>query len=169
MANGKTHFRVEAGAGLLLGGGWAASDTLREAALGALPKEALIGFGLGYVFSMVWLSPDLDLDRCDARRRWGPLGFLWLLYPRLFAHRGLSHDILLGTATRLAYLGGAVALVAGPAGWAAWSRGWLPAGALDPERLVPLLPGLLGFAAGCWPPNIVHVLVDAATPKGSQG
>lgn len=61
-------------------------------------------FGLAYLFSSLWLSPDLDLRSNDARRRWGPLGFIWWPYTKVFKHRGLSHNLLFGPLTRIGYL-----------------------------------------------------------------
>lgn len=168
MASGKTHLRVEAAAGVLLGGVWMAAEPVRELLSRLAPQQALMGFAAGYVFSMIWLSPDLDLEHCDARRRWGPLGFLWKLYPKLFSHRGLSHDLLVGTATRLAYLIAAAAVAgAGPA-WAAIQGGWVDPAALPWGEIRAWTPAMVGFVLGCWPPNAIHTLVDSATPRGSQ-
>lgn len=64
----------------------------------------LLAFGVAYLFSSLWLSPDLDLRSNDARRRWRPLGFIWIPYTKVFKHRGLSHNLLLGPLTRVGYL-----------------------------------------------------------------
>ena len=87
----------------------------------ALPLGLLVGLWQGpmlgvtaaaaFLLGGLWLSP--DLDTCSRpSRRWGPLALLWWPYRRVVRHRGwLSHTPLLGTLTRLLYLG-ALALMA---------------------------------------------------------
>ena len=81
----------------------------------ALPLGLLVGLWQGpmlgvtaaaaFLLGGLWLSP--DLDTCSRpSRRWGPLALLWWPYRRVVRHRGwLSHTPLLGTLTRLLYLG----------------------------------------------------------------
>ncbi len=78
------------------------------------PAQALT-FTLGYGAGTLLLSPDLDLSQgqVDSKRRWGPLGFLWVPYGMAFSHRGLSHTWILGPLTRLAYLALIAALIWG--------------------------------------------------------
>lgn len=59
------------------------------------------------VLAHLWLSPDLDLPRCNALRRWGMLRFLWKPYQRIIpCHRHvLSHLPIIGTFGRVVYLG----------------------------------------------------------------
>ena len=64
----------------------------------------LLTFAGAYLFSSLFLSPDLDLRSNTARRRWGFLGFVWVPYTKVFKHRGLSHNLLLGPLTRIGYL-----------------------------------------------------------------
>ena len=64
----------------------------------------VVGFCLAYLFSMFFLSPDLDLDRCRARSNWGILGIFWYPYSKIFRHRGISHSIIFGMVTRILYL-----------------------------------------------------------------
>ncbi|MFQ6117976.1 MAG: metal-binding protein [Candidatus Bipolaricaulia bacterium] len=64
----------------------------------------LLTFAGAYLFSSLMLSPDLDLRSNSARRRWGILGFIWVPYTKVFKHRGLSHNLLLGPLTRTGYL-----------------------------------------------------------------
>ena len=60
------------------------------------------------------LSPDLDLARSDPHNRWGLLRHCWKPYAKLFRHRGVSHNPLLGPLSRLFYLGlWAAAVLAG--------------------------------------------------------
>ncbi|MBI4530305.1 MAG: DUF2227 family putative metal-binding protein [Candidatus Latescibacteria bacterium] len=67
-------------------------------------RTCVIGFCLAYLFSVFFLSPDLDLDRCRARSRWGIFGVLWYPYSKVFRHRGISHSIIFGMVTRILYL-----------------------------------------------------------------
>jgi len=64
----------------------------------------LLTFAGAYLFSSLFLSPDLDLRSNSARRRWGLLGLIWVPYSKVFKHRGLSHNLLLGPLTRIGYL-----------------------------------------------------------------
>ncbi|MEO1399640.1 MAG: DUF2227 family putative metal-binding protein [Cyanobacteria bacterium J06635_1] len=62
----------------------------------------------GGALAGLWLSPDLDLPKCRARRRWRNigLGWLWWPYDKLLPHRSpWSHWPIVGTAGRLLYLG----------------------------------------------------------------
>ncbi|NOZ76954.1 MAG: hydrolase [Euryarchaeota archaeon] len=111
-------------------------------------QDFLLVFVLSYLFSLLWLSPDLDVDRgSGSLRRWGPLGFLWYPYKELFRHRGISHSILLGPLTRVAYLAGML-----------WLALWLLSiGVSLPwpssRHLGPLVLGL-------WLPDTLHCLLD---------
>jgi uncharacterized metal-binding protein len=67
-------------------------------------RTCVLGFSLAYLFSTFFLSPDLDLDRCRARSRWGIFGMLWYPYSKIFRHRGISHSIIFGMVTRILYL-----------------------------------------------------------------
>ncbi|MCH9613583.1 MAG: hypothetical protein SP1CHLAM54_05880 [Chlamydiia bacterium] len=65
-----------------------------------------------FAYSTLFMSPDVDL--ANQNKLLSIKGILTLpfrLYSRLFAHRGLSHIPIIGTVTRLAYLG-AIALLA---------------------------------------------------------
>lgn len=52
------------------------------------------------------MSPDLDLaeQNVNSKKAWGPLGFIWVPYGKMFSHRGLSHTWIVGPLTRLGYL-----------------------------------------------------------------
>ena len=75
-------------------------------ALGVVEKqtEAVLAFGVGYLFGTLLVTPDLDLHFNDARRRWGGLRFIWGPYVALSKHRGMSHSYVLGPVIRLLYL-----------------------------------------------------------------
>ena len=145
MPSGKTHTAVE----LFLWPGLTAGYY----ALLQPSWEELALFSGAYLFSSLLLSPDLDLHKNLARRRWGPLGFIWTPYSKFFKHRGISHSLVLGPLTRLVYLGlvfGAVLLGLSYAGFA------LP-------QEFPVQVGqqtLLALGAGLYLPNVLHVLLD---------
>lgn len=58
----------------------------------------------GLMIGTLLITPDLDLQLNDARRRWGPLKFIWAPYAALSRHRGMSHTYVLGPTIRIAYL-----------------------------------------------------------------
>jgi uncharacterized metal-binding protein len=116
----------------------------------ALPFGLLWGPGLGapgiavasaaFLVGGLWLSPDLD-THSRATARWGPLQPLWWPYRRLLRHRSLlSHSPLIGSAGRLAYLLGALALLR----WLACAGPW-------PPLPLPLPP------AAAWPALALHL------------
>jgi uncharacterized metal-binding protein len=110
------------------------------------PSDVLL-FTLAYLFSLLWLSPDLDLDRGSrSMRRWGILAAIWVPYAKLMRHRGLSHSLFAGFVTRLAYL--AVFL--------------LPVISLIDRGLnLNLSAASVGvFVLGMWVPHALHVLLD---------
>jgi uncharacterized metal-binding protein len=115
--------------------------------------------GLGFLLGGLLLSPDLD-TRSNPTRRWGPLRLLWWPYRRCLSHRSLlSHSPLLGTAGRLAYLAGAVLVVAAalqPLGLPALA--WIRQGASDlwQQQRPLLISGLVGIEASSW----LHLLQD---------
>lgn len=114
------------------------------------PMEDLTVFAGTYLFSSLFFSPDLDLRRNSSRRRWGPLGFIWTPYTKVFKHRGVSHSLVFGTMTRLLYLTALSGLVL---------LGLLYAGMVLPQ--VKVEPHLLLIAyAGLAIPNIVHATLD---------
>lgn len=71
--------------------------------LGPHVLESVV-FGCSYIFSSLLLTPDLDLPDSQTIKRWGPMRALWLFYHRIFKHRGLSHNLILGPVTRIVYL-----------------------------------------------------------------
>lgn len=61
-------------------------------------------FGICYIFSSLMLSPDLDLPASKILKRWGWLRVIWVPYQKMFKHRGMSHNLIFGPLTRIAYL-----------------------------------------------------------------
>lgn len=145
MPSGTTHQRVEMVTLPLIIGGALYSDLFAPPEIGA--------FAGAYVFASLLLSPDLDLEANSARKRWGPLSFIWGPYARAFKHRGASHSLLFGPLTRLAYLAIVFGLVA-----VGLSYVGLTLPRTTPEWVTPRMIGVL--IAGLYAPNVVHVLLD---------
>lgn len=70
-----------------------------------LPLPSILLAAGAFAYGTLFMSPDLDLAyqiRLASLR--GILSIPFRSYARLFSHRGLSHSILFGTATRLIWL-----------------------------------------------------------------
>ena len=149
MASGRHHDRTTALLALPFGLLW----------LPALGAPGLVVASGGFLLGGLWLSPDLD-TRSNATRRWGPLGLLWWPYRRLLSHRSLfSHSPVLGTGLRLAWLAGALLLLAGalaPLGGPPPQALVAAAGRLWQEQRPLLLTALAGLEASTW----LHLLQD---------
>ncbi|TSA87938.1 hydrolase [Deinococcus detaillensis] len=138
---------------------WAQSQQL---VVLTLPQAA--SFSVAYAVGTFLLSPDLDLaeGRVDSKRRWGPLGFIWVPYGRMFSHRGLSHTWLLGPLTRLVYLG-LIALLLYSALLLVWPKLHWPASwpaTTSSPSLEVLLPLALGYYVSQW----LHLIADGIRP-----
>jgi len=146
MPSGRSHLKIEASL-LVLWGGAAVGLALA----GALQWSSVLGFVAAYLFSMLLLSPDLDLARSDAYDRWGWFRGLWLPYAWVFKHRQVSHHLLWGPLSRMLYL----AILLGFAGL-------LVLAALG--RSVSLrsmaLTWLVPIGLGLYMPNAEHILTD---------
>ena len=57
-----------------------------------------------FMFATLFLSPDLDLNYSRPTKNWGPLKFVWRPYSWLSKHRGLSHNVFMGTFCRILYI-----------------------------------------------------------------
>ena len=105
MANGATHDQIT----LTL------AKSAAIAALLPLPWDIPWPVAAG-IYAGLWLSPDLDLAKCNARKRWRDfawLGWIWWPYAKLIPHRSwASHAPIISTAGRLAYVGGLAFIVA---------------------------------------------------------
>jgi uncharacterized metal-binding protein len=149
MAGGRSHDRATTLLALPFGLLWGPGLGLAGVAVAAL---AFLAGGL-------WLSPDLD-TRSRASSRWGPLQLFWWPYRRLLSHRSLlSHSPLLGTAGRLAYLAGVLALAAAalhPLGGPAPHQLLAQALTLWQSRHPLLLAALVGLEASSW----LHLVQD---------
>jgi len=145
MPSGTTHRRAEMIALPVIVGGLIYGDFLSPVEIGI--------FAGAYVLSSLLLSPDLDLKANSARKRWGPLGFIWGPYARAFKHRGASHSLVFGPLTRLAYLAIVFGLIAVGLSYIGLT---LPSTA--PEWITPRTIGVL--IGGLYLPNVLHVLLD---------
>jgi uncharacterized metal-binding protein len=147
MPSGKVHLRVET---LLLVVGWLPLMGWLLA-VGAIESGDAVAFVFAYAFSMLYLSPDLDLSSSRPTLRWGVLRWLWVPYAAAFKHRNLSHHLLLGPLTRIAYLG--ILVFGGMAVYVAIARRAMP------DLQLPLRV-LLALLCGFYIPNLTHVLLD---------
>lgn len=109
MANGSVHFKANVLCGLStlallnINNNTIYIDTIQ---VHIDNIQVSIGLLLGTI-----ITPDYDFDKIYIKKiikKIPVLGFLWNLYwypySKLFKHRGLSHNVLLGTLTRFLYL-----------------------------------------------------------------
>jgi len=105
MADGKTHDRI--GLALLpvaaLASGFA-GQALHN------PHSVWVG-AIAYTIGITHLSPDLDLPSRPFYR-WGALKCIWIPYQQMQPHRGFSHDVVVGTLSRVFYFSLPVLLLA---------------------------------------------------------
>lgn len=148
MPSGRIHLKLEIGLLFLLGIGGGVLCWR-----GVIPGLELGVFLLCYVFSSLFLSPDLDLWESRAVRRWGIGRVLWYPYSKIFRHRRTSHHLVFGPLTRIGYLGGLLLL--GAWGWSALTGRGI--GLILPRK--ELIGSIL---LGLYLPNQVHILVDRA-------
>lgn len=162
VPSGRVHTLINLATFAVLGAG--AVSAQRAGLLSFTPMQAAT-FATGFFVGTLLLSPDLDLaeGRVNSKRAWGPLGFLWVPYGRLFSHRGLSHSWLVGPLTRLVYLALLVLLVVGVIKYA------LPGVALpavpQPISLKVVLPILAGYYLSQW----LHLIADGVRPDHRMG
>lgn len=158
MPDGVTHFEIGLAGGIaavLAAAAYTDYATTRAVAIGSL-----IGLAI---------TPDLDQEGTTFTerilRRIPLIGFVfqvsWYGYALLFRHRGWSHNLLLGTLTRVAWAGLLLvcwSLVAIGAAWL-WDgapRNWLT------EIIRPMLnEAHAGVFIGWWLQDVLHVLADS--------
>ena len=148
MPSGKTHLRFEL----------ALLPIVLLVVLIALRVELaqLAIFAFAYLFSSLWLSPDLDLSKSASRRRWRSMAWIWEPYSRIFKHRGMSHHIILGPVSRVFYLVGILWLILRLYSYLNFP---IPLEILDPIKL----SSWLILAMGLYVPNAIHTFLDALT------
>jgi len=108
-------------------------------------------FLFAYLFSSLFLSPDLDLLQSRASRRWGIGRILWFPYAKIFPHRRLSHHLLFGPLTRILYLGAIVLVIS-------WGIELITGRSL--HLFLPVRPILVPVLCGLYLPNQIHIVVD---------
>ncbi len=115
-------------------------------------------FGSSYIFSSLLLSPDLDLASSQTLKRWGPMRVFWFPYQKIFRHRGLSHNLILGPATRIAYLLFILILLAWVVNhlliWFEFPDRWFIPTFRIISRWFPIL------TIGLYIPNFLHIICD---------
>lgn len=75
-------------------------------------RDLMLTFSGAFVYSTLFMNPDLDL--ANQIRLFSIRGFLTLpfrSYAKFFSHRGLSHNVVLGSLTRIAWLMGWACLI----------------------------------------------------------
>jgi uncharacterized metal-binding protein len=146
MPSGRVHLRIE-----MFGLGVCVLGVAYLVWRGAIDRRLGEVFLLSYLFSSLFLSPDLDLRQSSAAKRWGVGRFLWLPYARIFRHRALSHHLFLGPLTRIGYLSAIVLAIA-------WGIGLLTGHSLHP--VTPSWPIIVAVVSGLYLPNQLHSIVD---------
>ncbi|MBS0621926.1 MAG: DUF2227 family putative metal-binding protein [Verrucomicrobia bacterium] len=70
-----------------------------------VPKELVVTGGLAFIYGTLFMSPDVDLAyQIKLFSLRGLLSLPFYTYSMIFRHRGLSHNLLFGTATRVIWL-----------------------------------------------------------------
>lgn len=146
MPAGKVHLRIELVLFFALAVcGWILIEN------GVLPLRDVGAFLVAYLFSSLFLSPDLDLWESRATKRWGIGRVLWYPYSKLFRHRRISHHLILGPLTRIAYLGALVVL-------GGWTWNWIARTSMRPPKMASAV--VISIILGLYLPNQIHIVVD---------
>lgn len=75
-------------------------------------KEFIITFSALFCYSTLFMSPDVDIsDKIKLFSLKGLFTLPFRLYSKIFSHRGLSHSIIFGTATRILFLAALLSLL----------------------------------------------------------
>ena len=146
MPSGRTHLRIE-----LVVLGLCAIGVAVLWSRGTITGWMGGAFLSSYLFSTLFLSPDLDLSYSRVARRWGWARFLWWPYAHIFRHRSVSHHLLLGPLTRILYL--VVLFIVLLVGIR-----FLTGRSLHLE--LPSWPVIVAIVAGLYLPNQIHTIVD---------
>ena len=152
MPSGKTHLRVETALLVVI---WT-PFAIWLRVVGWIGTGEIVAFAGAYAFSSLFLSPDLDLQTSRPYLRWGAIRWLWAPYALVFKHRRLSHHLLLGPLSRIAYL--SVLVLGGAVVYLALARRSVP----DIRMPVEIL---IAIGCGLYVPNLTHVLLDRMPPR----
>ena len=134
-------------------------------AFGSVSRAAYgFGFAISYLVGAFLVTPDLDLaeQRVRAKHHLGVLGYLWVPYGKMFAHRGLSHTWFVGPFTRLVY----IALLTGLA-LVALALAVLPFGyrvRVVTDLSYPWGELVLAVLAGYYLSQWLHLMADGVSP-----
>lgn len=126
--------------------------------------HTVFGFAISYLVGAFLVTPDLDLaeQRVRAKHHLGVLGYLWVPYGKMFAHRGLSHTWFVGPFTRLVY----IALLTGLA-LVALALAVLPFGyrvRVVTDLSYPWGELVLAVLAGYYLSQWLHLMADGVSP-----
>jgi len=109
MPSGNTHTSIATLAAVAVFAGGAAAGLYLDLGKWTPSVIELGAASVGVIIGDLFLSPDLDGAASNAKRRWGPLRFIWRLYEKLPHRSPLSHWPILGDAGRLVYLSAVLA------------------------------------------------------------
>lgn len=147
MPSGTAHARLEIGFLVIL----AVPAMVLGVIRGWWTETEVAAFAFSYAFSMVFLSPDLDLQDSAASHRWGPLRWLWMPYALAFRHRRASHHPLWGPLGRIVYLG----ILAAAVGFIVLLVGHRAAPRISLRWTVAV-----AIVVGVYLPNLLHIAAD---------
>lgn len=70
-----------------------------------IKMEYILTFSAFFIYSTLFMNPDMDLaNKIKLLSFKGLLTFPFRIYSKIFRHRGISHQFLLGTLTRIIFL-----------------------------------------------------------------
>ena len=113
-------------------------------------SNTLVWFFIGgYLAGIFLINPDLDLRFSSGKKNWKILGFIWIPYSWIFKHRGISHNILFGTLTRLIYLAivGTIVLA-------------LAERIFNCSIIIPYSQNFIFALLGLWFSDFLHIFLD---------
>ena len=114
----------------------------------------LLAFIITFIYTTLFMSPDMDLA---YKIKWYSLRGIFSLpfrsYSRVFKHRGVSHNLLLGSITRILWLSLFIFLTFYACNWALSKESLLTNYTLYKQEL------LYGFC-GIWLADSAHILLD---------
>ncbi|MDD4496673.1 MAG: DUF2227 family putative metal-binding protein, partial [Methanosarcinaceae archaeon] len=95
MPNGKTHNKINIIVLFLILIGLHSPLCSETLPLEYLSTASITIFSFSFLFGTYYLSPDLDI-KSEPFKRWGPFRHIWWPYQKIFGHRGMLHNPLLG-------------------------------------------------------------------------
>jgi uncharacterized metal-binding protein len=117
-------------------------------------------FCIGYFIGSVMLTPDLD-TKSEASNR---CGILSVPYRAMFKHRGMSHNVILGVATRILYFLIIIAIIVGILGLFTRQNLLMVLRIVMKYKLEILI-----FIMGLFFSNLFHIVLDKITTKKHRG